>query len=321
MRRKRHICWSEVRVGLLVIISFALLAVTILYIGSKQGIFAKTYKVKVYMERINGLQTGAPVWLSGFRVGSVQDIRFSKKVELKEIEVTLKIDHRVQDRIRRDSVARIGTLGLLGDKYVSITQGSITEPPVPEGGVIQGASPVDFEQLIANASQAVDDLVETLENTRDISMKINNGNGALGRLVNDPEIIDNVEGLIKESRGLIDEIRNGHGSLARLLNDESLYTGMSRLFWSSDTLASQIRSRKGTLGKLIYDPSLYDNLNGLTERLDTILDQLQNGRGTAGKLMADEALYKDLKALSESTRGLVDDIKEHPERYINIRIF
>jgi phospholipid/cholesterol/gamma-HCH transport system substrate-binding protein len=321
MRRAKYISWSELRVGILVIASFILLAATILYIGRQQGIFAETYSLKVYMERINGLQTGAPVWLSGVSVGSVQDIRFRDKVKLKEIEVVLEIDKQVQQRIRKDSVARIGTLGLLGDKYVAITQGSSTESAIPEGGMLQGANPVDFEELISDASTAIDDLVITLENARDITNKINSGTGTLGLLVNKPDLIEETQVLIRDTRGLIDKIQNGDGTLARLLNDEKLYTGMSQLLWSSDTLANHIRTQEGTLGKLIYDPSLYDNLTGLTERFDSLLQKVESGEGTAGKLLADEALYEELKLLSESTRSLVDDIKRNPARYINIKIF
>jgi len=321
MRRAKYISWSELRVGILVIASFALLAITILYIGRQQGIFAETYRLKVYMERINGLQTGAPVWLSGVRVGSVQEISFREKVDLKEIEVVLEIDRNVQQRIRKDSVARIGTLGLLGDKYVSISQGSISVPAIPEGGVVKGATPVDFEELISEASAAIGDLVITLENTRDISEKISSGSGTLGRLVNDPDLIEETQTLIRDTRDLIARIQNGNGTVARLLNDEELYAGMTRLLWSSDTLTSHIRTQQGTLGKLIYDPTLYDNLTGLTKRFDALLEKVESGEGTAGRLLSDEALYEELKSLSESTRSLVEDIKQNPDRYINIKIF
>jgi phospholipid/cholesterol/gamma-HCH transport system substrate-binding protein len=321
MRRAKFVSWSELRVGILVIVSFALLALTILYIGRQQGIFAETYVVKVYMERINGLQTGAPVWLSGVRVGSVKNIQFRDRLKLKEIEVTLEIDKRVQERIRKDSVARIGTLGLLGDKYVSITQGSMVTPAIPEDGILLGANPVDFEQLIADASTAVDNLVLTLENTRIISEKITEGSGTLGRLVNEPDLIEEVQTLITDTRTLIDRIQNGEGTFARLLNDEALYSGMTRLLWSSDTLATDIRTRDGTLGKLIYDPTLYDNMAGLTARMDTLLVRIERGEGTAGKLIQDEALYDELKSLSKSTRNLVEDIKQNPARYIKIKIF
>jgi phospholipid/cholesterol/gamma-HCH transport system substrate-binding protein len=321
MRRAQYISWSELRVGLLVIASFTILGLTILYIGSQQGIFAETYLLKVYMARVNGLQTGAPVWLSGMRVGSVREIRFLDRVELTDIEVSLEIDRRVSERIRKDSVARIGTLGLLGDKYVSITQGSIDEPAVPEGGILRGANPVDFEELIADASRAVDDLVITLENTRDISEKINSGTGVLGRLVNDPELLEEARALIRDTRSLLDRAQNGDGTMARLLNDDALYGGLSRLFWSSDTLMTQIRAGDGTLGRLIYDPALYDNLTSLTARFDSLLARVESGEGTAGRLLQDEALYEELKAVSESTRELVEDIKRNPARYINIRIF
>jgi len=321
MRRAQYISWSELRVGLLVIVSFTVLGLTVLYIGSQQGIFAESYLLKVYMARVNGLQAGAPVWLSGMRVGSVREIRFRDRAEQTDIEVSLDIDRSVQERIRRGSVARIGTLGLLGDKYVSITQGSIDQPAIPEGGILQGANPIDFEELIADASRVVDDMVYTLRNTREISEKVNNGTGVLGRLVNDPELLDETRSLIGEMRTILDLVRSGDGTMGRLLNDDALYGGLSRLFWSSDTLMSDIRGGRGTLGRLMTDPTLYDNLVATTARLDSLLLRIEKGEGTAGRLLQDEALYEELKAVSASTRELMDDVRRNPSRYINIRIF
>ncbi len=321
MRRATCISWSELRVGILIVVSFLILGTTILYLGRQQGIFAETYSLRVFMERINGLHSGAPVWLSGVRVGSVTAIHFSESVTQRDIEIILDVDTKIQERIRKDSVARIGTMGLLGDKYVTITQGSISEPVIPDGGTILGDSPVDFEELIMHASRVIDDLAVTTKNAREISEKINSGSGSLSRLVNDPQTLDEVQSLIRDARDLLDTVENGNGTIARLINDEALYSGMSSLFWSSDSMVQKIRTKKGTLGKLIDDPALYDNLTSTTARLDSLLVRIDQGEGTAGKLLSDEALYRELKSTTEKLKSLVDDIKENPSRYFNIRIF
>ena len=321
MHRAQYISWSELRVGLLVIASFTILGLTVLYIGSQQGIFAESYLLKVYMARVNGLQTGAPVWLSGMRVGSVREIRFRDRVEQTDIEVSLEAGGGGQGGTRTESAARGGTSGLAGDKYVSSTQGSSEQVASPEGGGLQGANPGDFEELIADASRVVDDMVLTLRNTREISEKVNSGSGVLGRLVNDPALLDETHTLIAEMRAILDRVQNGDGTVGRLLNDDALYGGLSHLFWSSDTLMTDLRGGNGTLGRLLYDPTLYDNLTTATARIDSLLARIEQGEGTAGRLVQDETLYEELKAVSTSTRALVEDIQRHPARYINIRIF
>ncbi len=321
MRRKKYITWSELKVGVMVIITFTLLAVGIFFLGREGGMFMKRYVIKTYMVRINGLQVGAPVWLAGVKVGTVTEIEFPPDITRSEIEVTLEIDEDVQERIRKGSRARIGTLGLLGDKFVSITQGNIGEEKIPPGGVIEADTPIDVEQLIATASSAVEGLVITLEHAQSITKKIDEGTGSLGILINEPTTINTLEELMADTKALMTKINEGKGTIGLLMNDPALYHSLFGLVTRADALATDIQGGMGTIGKLVNDPTLYNNLASLTARLDSITVELRAGHGTAGKILTDTELYEQMNRVSVSLRELLEDVKENPKRYINLKIF
>src|SRR5690349_15773221 len=118
---KKALTWTELRVGLVVIISLFVLAGTILYIGSGGGSpFAKKYVVKALMADVNGLKPGAPVRVGGVEVGTVTKVDFATGGG-GMVEVEMKLDRRVQDRVTDGSQATLGAMGLLGEKAVDIT--------------------------------------------------------------------------------------------------------------------------------------------------------------------------------------------------------
>src|SRR5205807_9190328 len=140
MAQRRSLAWTELRVGLLVIASFALLALAIFYVSGQSGIFTKKYKVTALFASANGLRSGAEVWLEGVTIGNVDEVRISKLPDpQRAVEADLKLDEAYKNIIRTDSMVTIATIGLLGDKYVNITRGTQAGQIVPDGGSLQGS--------------------------------------------------------------------------------------------------------------------------------------------------------------------------------------
>src|SRR5687767_6901975 len=120
MSRAKALTWTELRVGVVTIVSLVVLAVTIVYVGSGGGSpFARKYELKALMSDIDGLKPGAPVFVGGLEVGKVEEVGFDPKGGM--VEVTMKLDRRVQPRVTTKSEATLGSLGLLGEKAVDIT--------------------------------------------------------------------------------------------------------------------------------------------------------------------------------------------------------
>src|SRR5258707_3442218 len=121
------LAWTEWGVGVVVIVRLVVLAGTILYIGSGGGSpWARKYTLKATMKDVNGLKPGAPVRVGGVEVGTVTNVEFAKGSG--EVEVDMRLDGRVQDRVTDKSQASLGPLGLLGEKAVDITAAPRARP-------------------------------------------------------------------------------------------------------------------------------------------------------------------------------------------------
>src|SRR5581483_6698572 len=111
MDRQKTLTWTELRVGLLMVVSIFILALTILYIGGG-GVdpFAHKYRLKALMSDVNGLKPGAPVRLGGVEVGSVRAVTVGGDGRTGLVEVSMVLDRRVRNQVTTESQASLGSL-------------------------------------------------------------------------------------------------------------------------------------------------------------------------------------------------------------------
>src|SRR5215831_8639004 len=115
MAQRRSLAWTELRVGILVITSFALLALAIFYVSGQSGFFVKKYTITAFFQNANNLRGGAEVSLEGVTIGNADDVRVSKESDpMRAVEATLRLDEKYKNIIRTDSKVSISTIGLLG---------------------------------------------------------------------------------------------------------------------------------------------------------------------------------------------------------------
>src|SRR5215470_10015556 len=125
MAQRQSLAWKELRVGILVIASFVLLAAAIFLIGGDTGIFTPKYKLYVYFSSVSGLRAGQEVQLEGVTIGSVGSVTLVNNGDPKRaVLVQLKLEKKFEGLIRTDASASLGQIGLLGDQVVNLTRGS-----------------------------------------------------------------------------------------------------------------------------------------------------------------------------------------------------
>src|SRR5215471_756247 len=296
MAQRRSLAWTELRVGLLVIASFALLALAIFYVSGQSGIFTKRYTVTAFFASANGLRSGAEVWLEGVTIGNVDQVRISKQADpQRSVEVDLKLDESYKNIIRTDSMVTIGTIGLLGDKYVNITRGSEAGQVVPEGGTLQGAEAGDIAKIVTGTSDFVANLDELSTEVRKLADRIDRGEGTLGKFITDTSIYDNANSTMREANAFVRDLRMGNGTIGKLVSDDEAYRRFNTLMDRMDNLIETAQSGHGTFGKLINDPAVYDKTDQVLARVQSVADRIDRGEGTLGKLTRDEAIYNELR--------------------------
>lgn len=308
---KKTIGLSELRVGLLVLVAIGILIFLILNATGDINPFARKLHLKARFANADGLRPGSEVRLAGVRVGKVEDVTLlppSDNPEAPKVEANLAIDTMIDgkpanQRIRTDSTAQLAAPGLLGnEKIINITPGTSVGSPVPEYFALPTSSANSFVDLATSGNDLMERLSKISDQVNEITKKINEGQGTLGRIVNDEALYNSLNATIRDTQEVIGQIRSGNGSAGRFINDPALYNNLNTTVEQLQSIATDLRAGRGTAGKLFTDDALYNEarstiarLNESSEKIGLIVADIQAGRGTAGKLITDEAIYNDAR--------------------------
>lgn len=284
-------------------------------------LFEKAYPMTVEFQDVMGLRKDDNVVLRGMTVGKVKSLRLVDG----KVQVLALLDSPVS--LREDCRITIVTTSILGGRYLEVKEGSTNAPPLAKGAIPQGEKPVD---LMAEAAAAVHEIRQSLNeggiltnleqsiaSIKDISAKISNGEGTIGKLVNDEGLYNDVQGAVKEIRGVVSNLQSvterlerGEGTLGKLITDDSVYTNIQAVASNLKDITDKIDRGEGTLGRLINEDSVYTNIEAAAASLKDITGKIERGDGLLGKIVNDESLYNDVKAAVGEVRKAVDDFRE-----------
>ena len=344
--KSRALTWTELRVGVVVILSLLMLAFTILYIGGGGGSpIAPKYEISALMSDVNGLKKGAPVRLGGVEVGTVTDVGFSQRFP-GQVEVKMKIERKVQDRVTTASRVTLGSLGLLGEKAVDITPGP-GGTPIQDGGHVRAAAGDPFKGLLGDASESTDHLRRILSRIdagegligkalrddelynrmadvaarlQSVISKLESPSGPLGRMVNDKEMARQLSSAVSGMDAIMSRVEKGEGTLGALARDETVALEMKNVSSTLSDLAQRLQRGEGSAGKLLKDEEFYARLNGAARRFEALMTRLEHGEGTAGRLAQDPELYNNLNAAAKEMRVLMAEIRKDPRKYLRVQL-
>ncbi len=309
------------KIGLLVAIALAILMVTIFSLNQEQPFWERKAQYEVHFSRTGGLQTGAPVSLSGVTIGTVAEMRFPPDPAASYIQVLINVKGDLAPRIREDTVASIRTIGLLGDRYIELSAGAPESPPVPPGGLIASIDPIDIEALAGQGGDIVTNIVEVTASLKDVLGAIQRGEGLLGAMLRNRELgeatlvdvqrtMANVQATTASLEQILQRIDRGEGLLGQLTSDtkeaRELLTHVRRSARSLDALTTRLNRGNGALARLMEDEAyahrVLGNLDRAISDLADVAAKLDHGQGTLGKLVNDPSLYHDTKALVGGAR-------------------
>ena len=309
---KKSIGFRELRVGILVVAAIAVLIFLILNASGDISPFSKKLHLRAQFPNADGLRRGSEVRLAGVRIGKIDEVKLRAATDNPsdpKVEAVLSIDTNIDGRpatelIRRDSTAQLGSPSLLGsDKLVNITPGTSVAEPVQENDLVPATAASSFEALTNTGNDLMQQLNKLSKQFTDIAGKINEGQGTLGRFVNDEAFYNNLNAAIRDTQSVIRQIESGQGTAGRLINDPALYNNMTAISAQLQAIASDLRAGRGTAGKLLTDDAIYNEARATISRFNRSVDEinlivadLRAGRGTAGKLLTDEAVYNDARA-------------------------
>lgn len=317
MKRSAIITVDQLRVGGVILVAVAILAFAAVKLGEAANLFTKRYDLIVYLPSANGLREGGTVTLAGQLVGTVKKIEFLP-VDFdttRNLRLTARIDRSLREQIRRDSEARLRTMGLLGDKVLDISPGTPKFAVLQPGDTIRVAAGLDLEAVMAKAAGAVDDVVALSHDLRAITGGLAKGQGTVGQLLTNRAMYDQMTGAMARANGLFAGLQNPNGTFGRMLNDPALYNRLTGAVTSLDSMVMAMNSSQGSMGRLLRDTTLYTNLVGISQGADSLLSMMTQPNGLVGKLLTDQTLYDQLTKLTTDLGAVLADVRRDPRRY------
>jgi len=286
----------KLRVGMFVLVLFLLFVVFVLTIGIQTRIFEEQYALRAAFRDIQGLVVGAPVRLAGLTVGSIRRISFESDLGDPRIHVEVAVNRHFQSRIRDDSVATIGTIGLVGDKVFDITVGSAGATILEPGGMLTVMEPIDFTRLVSRGGEVLERLVGASEALQSILKKVE-GDEAGGGLVQE------LTATVKSLRRLTEQAERGDGLLHALIFSEGgkdVVADMRGTVAGLHRVVGRLEAGEGLAGALMSGPrgaEILEDLRIVVGDLKRITTALADGEGTVGALLKDPTVYEDLSSL------------------------
>lgn len=300
-------------VGIFIVIGIAFLIGAVLTIGNLRSTFQKKMTVWTMFDDVNGLQPGNNIWFSGVKIGTV------KKMELygrSQVKVTLNISLDAQKYIRKNSMAKIGTDGLIGNKIIVIYGGTSDSPEVEEG-----------DRLLNENMLSTDDILETVQqnnlNILKLTQKLADGEGTLGKLINSDSVYRSIASTARSIELASADARLLISSLNNFTNDMNHF---------SDKL-----NQKGTLvDKVLNDTVTYTSVRRSVRQLERTMDTIsvmvsqlkkasENPKSPVGVLLYDEETGKDVKEtirnLENSSATLEEDLEALKHSFLLRRYF
>ncbi len=360
MPSQKQLRWSELKVGITVIVGSVTLALLVFLISGTGGLLTRKITLVTHFDNAEGLRPGQPVDLQGLPIGNVQSIRVvpvTPDRPKSPIEVTMRVNAKYQPFIHKDSKATIETAGVLGESFVDIDSLGATGAIVTDNAELQPGNAPGIQDIVKSSQTSLQNVDILVKRADKILAEIQSGKGTLGQVISDPTMINKINAILNQVQGLLNDVNNGKGTIGKFFSDDSLYRKANDAVDKIDRLVDEINAGHGNLGKLVKDDSLYNNANqtlakankliddlnaghgaagkllkdeefarklhNTVEKLSVIADRLEAGEGSAGKLFKDPSVYNNTDQLLVETRNLVKSIRENPKKYLTIhfRVF
>ncbi len=293
------------RVGLFFIVGVAL--IWIAWQALHDGGFSqkKGYEVTATFASLRELKPGDAVRMAGVPVGRVDSVGLAQG----RARAVLFINDGVV--IASDATATIAMSGLIGSNYISIDLGTPAAAPVPAGGSLRTKDTPDLNQIMAEFGGIGQDIKNTIGQ---ISSALGSGTDGGGGLIKSIEgmVTENREKLAHTMSNLEEvttKLRNGDGTLGKLINDPAAYdnllaavneikdaaSGAKNFMSDAQGLFSQVKSGQGTLGVLLYDTTTAENVRAGVASFRQLADKLNNEKSSFGQLITNDELVRDIK--------------------------
>ena len=302
----------EVKVGIVSIVVIFILILGINYLKGT-NIFKNNITFYALYQNIDGLQIGAPVTVSGFKVGSVTDIDMLTESN-NNLLVTINIEKELV--VPKESILKIVNQDLMGTKGVNLIFSSSSDN-ASSGDTLSSSLESSLQEEV-NAQilpfkRKAEELIVSIDSVMMIVTAVLNKD-ARKDLSKSIESLGETFSLMSSSMKKVDGIIDA--------NEEKI----SNIIFNMESILSNIEESNSNVNSILSNMSLISdslsnsNLTSLVNNFNTLMTQINSKEGNAGLLLNDDKLYTNLEKTTKELSELIKDIKDNPKRYINFSL-
>lgn len=285
----------------------------------------RPFILKAKFEHADGIKPGAPVYLSGVKVGSVQGFRFLEVPRNSNTDEYFEIIFELNDEIngyptgemiRKDATAKLIVTGSLGDRSIDIFPGTGLAPPTASGDYIKSEVELNVSMLVDRSQTMQDNFNKVLKIIEEREAYYKAGHGTLGRF-NGKEFERNLDSLQQETGLLMNQLESGRGTLSNFKRDKQLNELLKRMDAAVQRLQKDFNEGNGNAAKFIRDQreleekvaalqTRFDRISVLVER---IVQRSQKGSGSLA-LITTPKFKADLRQFRENIESISKSIEQ-----------
>jgi phospholipid/cholesterol/gamma-HCH transport system substrate-binding protein len=295
----------EIKTAVLVIMSILMFLWGYNFLKGK-NLFDSSNKLYVVYENVAGLATSAPVTLNGLTIGKVNSITINPDGKLL-VELHITTDFPIS----KSSIAEIYDSGIVGGRQIAIKPNLLDKNYTVSGDYLQASSKLGLTDALAQQLEPLQAKIqELLENADVLFTNVND--------ILDSNTRKNLKNSIASLDATLAEFSVASKNINELIatNKSNLNSMVSKFDKTAGNFAQISDSlAKSNLGQTVR------NLEKTLANVDKIMAELEQGKGTMGKLIKDDALYTNFSKTSKELELLLQDVRLHPTRYVNVSLF
>lgn len=296
----------EIKTAILVITSILLFIWGYSFLKGRD-LFTSYVTLYAEYETVEGLTTSAPVTLNGLVIGKVNNIIIVESSGKLLVELQIKTDFPIS----KSSVAAIYEPGFIAGKQIAIEPNIKDKSVSIDGQRLKGEIRLGLTETVGNKLVPIQEKLEKIIGNADVLISgLNN--------VLDKKAQEDLGTSLGELSATMKQFHKASVSMNTILDkNKAQIAGVVANFNKISDNFSKISDslNKADLGRTVK------SLNETLAKVDEIMNDLNSGNGTMGKLLKDEALYNNLNKTSQELELLLQDVRLHPTRYINVSLF
>jgi phospholipid/cholesterol/gamma-HCH transport system substrate-binding protein len=294
----------SVIVGIFVLIGIIIFVVGLFTLAGQQKRFIRSVTLKALFNDVSGLRVGNNVWFSGVRVGTVREIRI---VNQSEVEVSLNIEERVQEYIRKNSVAQISSESFIGNRNIVLRGGSPEAPPVEDGDIIEGEEPLNTDALMETLQRNNENVLVITNDFKELSGRLVRGEGTVGAILTDTAMADNLRSMVASLQRTSANTVRASAELSRFANSLNTKGGLANELLTDTVVFNRLQASVRQLQQATVAASQ------MTNNLQAASAKLNNTDNALGVMLNDPAFANRLKGTLQNLETSTEKFDENME--------